>query len=99
MVALHDMSARSTVVKGISVRLLDIIAHRDNLKVLRGDIGNAFVTAACLEKVYSYAGPKFGQRDDSVLIIKKTLYGLKSFSRAFRQFFAEFLCGCGFKPT
>ena len=46
----------STVVKGVSVRLLDVIAHHDNLKVLCGDVGNAFVTAPCLEKVYTRAG-------------------------------------------
>ena len=57
------------------------------------------MTAPCLEKVYSYAGPEFGQREDSVLIIRKALYGLKSSSRAFGQYFAEFLRGCGFKPT
>ena len=60
MVTLHNMSARSTVVKGISVRILDISAHRDNLTTLCGDIGNAFVTAPYLEKVYSVAGPEFG---------------------------------------
>jgi hypothetical protein len=38
------------VVKGISVRLLDLIAHRDNLNILCGDIGNAFITADCLDQ-------------------------------------------------
>ena len=60
MVTIHNMSARSTVVIGISVRILDIIAYRYNLTTLFGDIGNAFVTAPCLEKVYSVAGPEFG---------------------------------------
>ena len=69
------------------------------MTVLCGDIGNAFVTDPCLKKVYSIAGPEFGQQEDSVLLIRKALYGLKSSSRAFRQFFAEFLRGCDFKPT
>ena len=56
----HGISTCSTIVKGVSVCLLDVIAHRDNLKVLCGDVGNAFVTAPCLEKVYSRAGPEFG---------------------------------------
>ena len=39
----RDLETRSTVVKGISVRLLDVITHRDNLKILTGDVGNAFI--------------------------------------------------------
>jgi hypothetical protein len=44
------------VVKGISIQLLDLIAHRDGLRTLCGDIGNAFITADCLEKIFSIAG-------------------------------------------
>lgn len=93
------LSVRSTVVKGISVRTLDLIAHRDNLITLCGDIGNAFITADCLEKVYARAGPEFGDAEDSILLIKKALYGLRSSSKAFRSHFAEFLRSCGFTPT
>jgi len=50
------INPRSTVVKGISVCLLDLIAHCDGLKTLCGDIGNAFVTAPAMEKVWSRAG-------------------------------------------
>ena len=95
----RGISSRSTVVKGISVRLLDIIAHRDNLKTLCGDVGNAFVTADCLEKIYSVAGPEFGERQDSVCLFVKALYGLRSSSRAFRAHFADFLRQMGFVPT
>ena len=79
----HGISTRSTVVKGVSVHLLDVIAHRDKLKVLCGDIGNAFITAPCLEKVYSRAGPEFGDRHDSIMVLTKALYGLQSSSHAF----------------
>jgi hypothetical protein len=93
------ISSRSTVVKGISVRLLDLIAHRDNLPILCGDIGNAFITADCLEKIYSRAGPEFGDREGSLMIFKKALYGLRSSSRAFRTHFADFLRSMGFSAT
>ena len=33
-----SISTRSTVMKGVSVHLLDVIAHRDNLKVLCGEV-------------------------------------------------------------
>ena len=76
--------------------MLDVIARRDNLKVLYGDVGNAFVTAPCLEKVYSRAGPEFGDRHDSIMVLTKALYGLQSSSRAFRGHFADFLHSMGF---
>jgi hypothetical protein len=63
MVDAMSVNSQSTVVKGISVRLLDHIAHRDDLPVLCGDTGNAFITAECMEKIYTYAGPEFGKRE------------------------------------
>ena len=85
MVDPMGINSRSTVVKGISVRLLDLVAHRKNLSILCGDIGNAFITAECTEKIY------IGDRVGSVLVLKKALYGLRSSSRAFRAHFADFL--------
>ena len=90
------ISTRSTIVKGVRVRLLDVIAHRDNLKMYCGDVGNVFVTAPCLEKVYSRAGPEFGDCHDSIMVLMKALYGLWSSSRTFRGHFADFLQSMGF---
>ena len=87
----HGISTRSTVVKGVSLRFLDDIAHHDNLKVLCGDVRNVFVTAPCLEKVYSRAGPEFGDRHDSTMVLTKALYGLWSSSRTFCGHLADFL--------
>ena len=44
------LATRATVVKGISVRLLDVIADSQSLKVLCGDVGNAFIQAMTNEK-------------------------------------------------
>ena len=92
----RGISTCSTIIKGVSVCLLDVIAHRDNLKVLCGDVGNAFVTAPCLEKVYSRAGPEFGDRHDSIMVLTKALYGLRSSSCTFHGHFADFLLSLGF---
>ena len=99
LVKLHGMSSKSTVVKGISVRLLDIIAHRSMLETICGDVGNAFVTAPCLEKACSRAGPEFGDKEDSILIIIKALHGLKLSSRAFHTYFFRFHPYCWFFPS
>ena len=95
----RGISTRSTVVKGVSVRLLDMIAHRDSLTILHGDVGNAFITAKCLEEIHSTAGPEFGEREGAVVTINKALYGLRSSSRAYRETFAAFMRTIGFEPT
>ena len=72
LVAFMDgIRSHSTIVKGTSVQLLDLIAHRDKLISLCDDIGNAFITSPCLEKVYTVTGPEFDEQQDSVVIIEK----------------------------
>ena len=78
---------------------MDLIAHRNNLKTLCGDIGNVFVTVYCLEKVYARAGIEFGDQEGCIIIMRKALYELESSARAFWIFLADHLCGLGFKPT
>jgi hypothetical protein len=47
----HDIY--SSTVKGISVKLLHVIAHKRGLKQLCGDVGNAYINAYMNEKVYA----------------------------------------------
>ena len=63
------------------------------------DIQNAYLTANCHEKIWTYAGPEFGSEHGQPMIIKKALYGLKSSGAAFRAHLAETLHDIGFKPT
>ncbi|GFH50652.1 gag-pol polyprotein [Chaetoceros tenuissimus] len=49
----RGLNTRATVVRGISVHLLDVIAHHWNKRILSGDIGNAFVQSKTKEKVYT----------------------------------------------
>ena len=93
------LSTRATVVKGVSVRLLDLIAHRDNLTVLAGDIGNAFIQARTKEKCYTVCGPEFGAREGSIAIIVRALYGLTTSAERWRTLFADFLRSLGFVST
>ena len=51
------------------------------------------------EKFYAVAGPAFGDQQDSIIIIENALYGLKSSSRAFRNYFADHLRSAEFQPT
>ena len=63
------------------------------------DIQNAYLTANCHEKIWTYAGPEFGSEHGQPMIIRKALYGLKSSGVAFRAHLAETLHDIGFKPT
>ena len=53
MIDTKGLSTHTTVLKGISVRLLDLIADAQDLKVRCGDIGNAFMQADTKEKIYT----------------------------------------------
>ena len=58
----RGLSTRATVVKTISVRLLDLIADAQGHTVLCGDIDNAFIQAKTKEKIYTRVGKEFGDR-------------------------------------
>eukprot|EP00957_Ditylum_brightwellii_P144744 11025689-Ditylum_brightwellii.AAC.1 len=61
LVGLLDNKVFSSTVKGISVKLLYVIAHCAGLNALCGDIGSAYVNAYTNEKIYAIAGPEFGE--------------------------------------
>ena len=94
-----SLSTRATVVKGISVRLLDVIAHHHGLKMLCSDVGNAFINAYTKEKVWERAGPEFGPHAGSIVLIKKALCGLTTSAEHWSACFADFICKLGFVPS
>ena len=58
-----DHITYSSVIANLSVRLLLLVAKYQGLDVMTGDIGNAFPTAPCAEKVWSKCGPlKLGRK-------------------------------------
>ena len=94
----HDIY--STTVKSISVKLLQVIAHKANLEIMCDNIGNAYVNAYNNEKVYAIAGDEFGKAmKGSIVIIVRALYGLRTSSKRWHAHLADTLCGFNFKPT
>ena len=78
--ALHR-STYSTTVKSISAKILQLIAHKANLKILCGNIGNVYVNAFTNKKVYAIAGDEFGKEmRGMVIIIQQVLYVLQTSS-------------------
>ena len=81
------------------MQLLDIIAHRGGLKMLCGNIGNAFIQAKTQVKVWTECGPEFGECEGSIAIIVHALYGLTASAARWRNLFADFLWNAGFTAT
>ena len=73
----------ATVIKSISVRLLDLIAHTWNKQIITGDISNAFVQFDTKEKIYTQLGSKFDTLTGLIEIIVQDMYGLTTSAKLF----------------
>ena len=73
----------SSVVSRESIRIAFTMAALNDLGVLVADIGNAYLNADCLEKVYTIAGPEFASNAGKHIVITRALYGLKSSGAAY----------------
>ena len=89
----------SSVVQTRTIRILETIAMNEGLKFVTGDISNAFVQADTKENIYSIAGPEFGEKEGSVVLIKKALYGLATSARQWSLTLGDAIRGMGFTPT
>ena len=71
----------------------------NNLDVLVGDVGNAYLHANTNEKVYSVAGPEFGEHQGKTIRIVKSLYGLRTSHIRWRNFLNNDLRAMNFTPS
>ena len=55
-----------------------MIAAANNLKIRIGNIENTYIWAPCGEKVWSIAGPEFGEYAGMKIIIDAAVYGLRT---------------------
>ena len=88
----------SSTAQDVSIQLLRLIAVRNELSSMTGD-SNAVCTAPVTEKSFSCAGVEFLDHNGCIVTLKRALYGLKTTSRSFHEFFAECLMRIGFTPT
>ena len=89
----------SSVVSRDSVRIILLVAALNGLNIMACDIQNAYLTAGCLEKIWTIAGPEFGSEKGMPMIIRKALYGLKSSGAAFQAHLVETLYDIGFRSS
>ena len=89
--------------KSVSDIILMTIAAANNLDVITGDIGNAYLNADTEENVYSRAGAGFdvvGIIPEEVLLeVVKALYGLPTSGNRWHAHLSHTLREMGLKPT
>ena len=68
----------ASVVSRDFVRIVLTIAALNGLGIFSCDIQNAYLTAECLEKIWTCAGPEFGSEFRTIMIVRMTIYVLKS---------------------
>src|SRR5688500_4924972 len=73
-----DDSVYSSVVSLRGLRILLFLTQLNGLEVWGTDIDNAYLEALTSEKICIRAGPEFGTLADHLLLIYKSLYGLRS---------------------
>ena len=98
----HELYA--STMKGISARLLMLIASANKLDVLCGDIQSAYLYASNKLQTYVRLGKEFNVLDDSIAegslaTVEQALYGLPTSANRWHQHLAESLRRMGFLPT
>ena len=100
----HTTPPKEDIYSGVvgieSIRIGLLIAELNGLQVCAADIGNAFLYGKTKEKVMIRAGKEFGAyMADKILIVDKSLYGLRSSSARFHEHLSAKLRRMGFTPT
>ena len=73
-----DTDIFSGVVSIDSIKTAFLIAELNDLKVMAADVGSAYLHGYTREKIYTFAGPKFGDLQGRILVCVKSLYGSKT---------------------
>ncbi len=82
----------SSVVGPEGIRAVTYIAEANGLKLMCGDVGNAYLNGRTREKIWVRFGPEFGKDlAGKVGIMYKGLYGLKSSGARWSEHFADTL--------
>ena len=83
----------------MSVRLVILIAVKNELGLMEEDIGNLLCTTPCAENIWSYCGAEFGPRCGAIVVLNKSLRGLKTASNTFQKYSGYFLRDPGFTSS
>ena len=82
-----------------SVRIYLNISALNGLDILSCDIQNTYLNADFREAICDHTGQEFGSKAGPIMILRKTLYGLKFSGAVFCAHLAETLHAIGFLST
>ena len=91
-------SGYAEVVSRKRMRLVTFLVELNNLKCWGVDVSSAYLMAYTSEKVYTIAGPEFGNLTGHVSVVIKGLYGLLSGGKTYADLWQDCLRQLGFKP-
>lgn len=89
----------SSVISRDSIRICLMAALLNGLYMLACNISNAYLKANCWEKLWTVAGAKFSSNNDTMMIISRVLYSLKSSRVAWRTKLAQTMDSISYKPS
>ena len=90
-------SSYAGVVSRESVRIMFVYAALLDLDIFAADVQNAYLQAPTSEKFYTIAGPEFGNKRGTKMIIVRALYGMNFAGRDFRNHLRECMKHLGYE--
>ena len=75
------------------------LAELNGMDAYVTDIGNAYLEAYTTEKLVVRAGKEFGEQENHLIIISKSLYGLRSSGLRFNELLGNCLGKLGFERS
>ena len=94
-----EQTKYSSTIKDMSAGLMTFLYVKNGLGLMDGDIVNEFCMSPCDKNIWSCCGADFGTRCDAVVFLKGDLYGLKTASNSFQNYFGDFIRDLGFPPS
>ena len=88
-----------SVVSRNSVKIALNISALNELDIMACDIQNAYLTALCREKIWTFSGQESGEEEGTLMLVKMALYGIKSSGAAFQSKLAGVLRNIGYLST
>ena len=88
----------ASVVSRDSVRICLTLAALNNLSIKCADVQNAYLNAKPKEKVYLIGGKEFGENEGRIIVIVRSLYGLKGSGAAWAAALRQVMRDLGFFP-
>jgi Reverse transcriptase (RNA-dependent DNA polymerase) len=76
-----------------------LLGELNGLKMMVGDVTSAYLMALTKELIFFKAGPEFGPRAGHLMIIKKSLYGLRTSGKSWHDLLFDTLMDMGFSPS